>query len=165
MASRIDATDALEAVDGWSGDRYVGFTRDDTDCVRVAVRNDSRHDAGRLADALGAWTDALPGDASEASATGRLVTFTACEPPSATVPSYDMLDDAVTLLFRRDDLELYLMAQGAPALGARCLASRAAAEPVIDAWYQADVDDQDATDAADARLAELAPDCDLGVTR
>jgi len=131
LASRIDPEVALRAAEGWGGDRYVGFTRRDTnsgECVRVALVGDTERDTGEMADALAQWTAAVPAGAASSLPVGDRVELTACD-SGATSASEDTLDAAVTLLVDRNDVALELMRSQAPPRIARCASDQLAADP------------------------------------
>jgi hypothetical protein len=132
LASRIDPETALRASEGWGGDRYVGFTRrdsDDHECVRVAFTGDTAADTREIADALTQWTATLPARAASSRRTGDRVELTACDTGTTPAPSQETLDAAVTLLVDRNDIAYQLVDAQFPLSLARCAVDILAAEP------------------------------------
>ena len=60
LSSQHDALVALEAADGWGGDAYVTFERDDRVCMRVSVASVDDRAARELERLLQEWGDASP---------------------------------------------------------------------------------------------------------
>lgn len=80
LASRMDAKVALEATDGWGGDAYVAYRKDDRVCIDIAYEGDTDEDTTEMAEALLTWVSKSPkGTASAANEDGR-VTFSSCDP-------------------------------------------------------------------------------------
>jgi hypothetical protein len=153
LASRLDPETALRAAEGWGGDRYVGFSRRDTDgaeCVRIAFVGDTAVDTDEIADALAQWTAAVPAGAASSVRAGDRVELTACD-SGATSPSADTLDAAVTLLVDRNDLALELLRVQAPPRVARCAGDRLAADPDMVAL----LDEAEFTPSQEDRFTEL----------
>ena len=60
LEGQLDPHDALDAVDAWDGDAYVGFTATGTRCVRVAIATRRCARCGRLDQLLTEWSAAAP---------------------------------------------------------------------------------------------------------
>ena len=154
LASRLDPQLALQASQGWGGDRYVGFMRDDTageECVRIAFTGDTATDTAEIGGALEQWTAALPAGAATTARSGDRVGLTACDTGGTTAPTESTLDDAVTLLLGRNDIALELLhAQASPRI-ARCAADHLAADPTFVALFQA----EEFTAGQDAQFSDL----------
>lgn len=89
LASRMDAKVALEAVDGWGGDAYVAYRKDDRVCVDVAYEGDTQEDVDELAAALVEWVGKSPeGTASASNEDGR-ISFSSCDPGKDAKPASD----------------------------------------------------------------------------
>lgn len=94
LATRLDARTALEAVTGWGGDRYVGYTKDGKNCMRVNVTGDTRTDTDELEAALTAWQAQMPSGAADVSRKRDVVTLDACAADGVTEPSVATFDTA-----------------------------------------------------------------------
>ena len=80
LAERIDPRVALQAVDGWRGDAYVSYERDDQLCVAVRFVTDTGADFEQLSSALTLWDEAMPADAVSVDRSDDEVGFEACDP-------------------------------------------------------------------------------------
>jgi hypothetical protein len=80
LAARMDAKVALEATDGWGGDRYVVYRKDDRVCVDLAAQGDTVEDTTELAEALVSWVATSPKDTASAANEDGTVTLTSCDP-------------------------------------------------------------------------------------
>lgn len=77
LAERIEYPTAWAAVQGWSGDSSVAFTRAGVTCVRASVAFDEPAQAQRFEDAFGQWSQGFPATHSRA---GRTVHLESCDP-------------------------------------------------------------------------------------
>ncbi len=150
LASRIDRSAALAAATGWGGDRYRAFTRDGTECVRIAVRGDTTADTREFADALDQWAATLPAGGATVDRGDLVVTATACDVGGVTGPDAQKVDDAGSLLYDRNDITTFLVDDGAPREIARCAAAGIALDPELDALLYAD----DVTDEQEALVRD-----------
>lgn len=123
LAERVDPLDALVAVDGWAGDAFVAFERDDATCVRATIAAEDDLSADTLGAALEQWRDAMPAAAGvEVERTGTLSTFEACDPG----PDADVLDgdgrssDAIAIPSVRIDLAIEVLRDDGTVAQARC---------------------------------------------
>ena len=159
LAARIEVGQALAASTGWGGDHYRAFTRDGTECVRLAVRGDTTVDTAELGDALDQWAAALPEGGATVERGGLVVTATACDVGGATAPDTLRIDDATSLLYGRNDLTRLLVEEGAPREVARCAAAGMARDPELLEWAYAEelTDEQEAV--VQARVAGFVEQC------
>lgn len=123
LAQRMPMRDALDAADGWNGDRYVAFDRDGTTCTRVDIAGESAADTTRLLQALQRWSRAVPGTPASAKKAGKLVRFESCDPGRRTSTGKDNSTEALTLVAIRGQLGAAFLKSGAPVKVAHCLAS------------------------------------------
>jgi hypothetical protein len=160
LSSRIDRLDALDAVTGWGGDRYRGFTRDGVDCVRAAITGDTPTDTTELADALDAWAAALPAGMATVERGDDPVTFTACASPDVTAPDAARLDEALYFVL---DTRLYNASQaiagGFPPDLATCIGQQSVSAPEFAAFeqrfYDEGINETDLPPAESQRYEEL----------
>ena len=82
LASRIDAGEALAAVDGWGGDAMVLSESDGEVCMQVAVQGTTAETTLALGAALTRWSESMPGDGDrvEVGDGAAPVELTACDP-------------------------------------------------------------------------------------
>jgi hypothetical protein len=141
LASRLDPTVALTAVQGWGGDQYVAFTKRDAggaECVRVAFTGDTATDTTEIADVLAQWTATLPSGAASTSRSAARVNLTACDVGGVTAPSEATLDAAVAVLVDRNDAARGLLSAGAPPELARCAADSLVGDAAVRALLEQD---------------------------
>ena len=128
LGERLPAKQAFVAADGWGGDAYVAFTRDEVSCIRVNYRAESDKDLGEMETALGDWVEAGPaGSAGSASvsADGSMLVFESCDPgPDAPPTATGGSKDAVSLALTRTYLSATLVGSGFDSSQARCSADR-----------------------------------------
>jgi len=122
LAERLPTERALDAVDGWGGDSYVGFTRDDVSCIRVNYRGDTPQDTAEMSSALRAWVAALPHGPASAHVTGKTVAFESCDPGTKTSVGRDASIAALRLVVARAAVAAEFISEG-PAF-ARCVSDR-----------------------------------------
>lgn len=124
LAERLPLEDALAAADGWGGDAYVSFERDDDPCVRVAYAGQTPRDTTRMFSALQRWVAAAPGAPAKVRRDGGVLRFESCDPGKAAIVGNDASEDAVHLLAFRAGLGIGMLDNGASYGAARCLAER-----------------------------------------
>lgn len=124
LSARIDPKEALRAVDGWGGDRYVAFKRDKTTCVRVAFRGDTTRDTEEMATALDHWVAAMPKGVASVQRGGRLVTLASCDPGASVKIDTGAVKTAVALPLGRVTLVDEFVKEGAPLDAATCVANK-----------------------------------------
>ncbi len=128
LSERIDAGEAERAVAGWGGDSYVEFERDGTVCVTTAIKGDTDADTDRLAQALRAWSNAMPAGASTVATSGGVVTFSSCDPGAEAVTNVTGAStDALTMMALRNTFEAQLAGSGVGRDPARCVATKVVA--------------------------------------
>jgi hypothetical protein len=125
LATRLDAREALRAVDGWAGDSYVAYSVGaaprDRVCVRAQFATDTDSDRQELQGALTRWGGTV-------AKQGNLVTFEACEParaagePAAEVP--EMSPAVLALPVARAEVTREGEKAGMPRRTAKCFAGR-----------------------------------------
>jgi hypothetical protein len=125
FAERIGPKDALAAADGWGGDAYSAFVRDDKVCVRALWHPDTPTDREEFIGAFTAWASAMPAG----SVTYNLaddINMQACDPgPTATIPPPVEPDvDPLVLPASRSFIALAVVREGGKAEMARCVADR-----------------------------------------
>jgi hypothetical protein len=163
LSARIaDHRALLDAVTGWHGDRLIGFTRDERDCVRVAIATDTAADARELRDALDTWVALGPaGAATVERPSKRLVQLSACSVDPVAPPSADTMNGALDVLSER--LYFYGVAEdfGLGSWVRRCVGDHLATDPEMvelsyrEKWTEAD-EDRYAT-----RFADYASRCGI----
>jgi hypothetical protein len=86
LASRIDPKQALHAVDGWAGDRYVSYQGSSGSCVEARFRGKTAAATDQMRGALDDWLAfSRPGEADVSDVDERTLQFTSCDPgPDAT---------------------------------------------------------------------------------
>ncbi len=125
LEGQLDPHDALDAVDAWDGDAYVGFTRDGRACVRVAIATVDAPGAGRLDQLLTEWSAAVPAADATVSRDDTTVTFESCDPGAdATSVKQGLSDTALALPVIRTEIALDVIHDGADPGVARCLSGR-----------------------------------------
>ena len=155
LQERIGAKAALAAVDGWGGDRYVAFEREQRVCIRVDLRGDTPAAQGLLVAALGAWRDAMPAGSVTltgpvASTAGDHVRLEACDPGAAATlspppdgPTYDRLllpgvRSGFALDVARDELpKTFVRCVSQAFVDGLSMKDLAAAEPDVDVLHAA----------------------------
>lgn len=120
LAERLPLADALDAADGWGGDAYVAFERDDVSCVRVSYQGDTSKDVDQLHKALSRWIRALPGSPATVTRSEEQLTFESCDPGSGTDVGSESSGDALQLAVLRTQVALSLVNEGASGGVARC---------------------------------------------
>ena len=124
LAERLPVVDALDAVDGWGGDSYVAFERDEVSCVRVNYRGDSKQELAEMSSALRTWVDAGPEGFASARLDGSQLMFESCDPGKVSGAGNDASQDAIQLALTRTYAALNIIKGGAPEKLGRCIADR-----------------------------------------
>ena len=139
LSSQHDALVALEAADGWAGDAYVTFERDDRVCMRVSVASADDGAARELEQLLQEWGDASPAASVEVTRDGETVTFVSCDPGSENeAPELDFVGEIMAVPQARAEIGVEFMTQGAPPEIARCISGKIVGEYSIEDLYSAD---------------------------
>lgn len=140
LSDRIDASSAMDAVDGWRGDAFravetrSGSTTSGSTtvvCVAATFAMASRNDATQLNDAFSQWAAAMPDPGAIThrvigtnNVAGDRVSLKTCDPgptDTARVP-IGKSADALALPSNRLDLAELLVSQGSPRTKALCAA-------------------------------------------
>ena len=80
LASRLDPLVALKAADGWGGDQYVVYRKDDKVCLNATIQGDTEADTTELAAALGSWAQKSAEGTAEVTNEDGAVQFRSCDP-------------------------------------------------------------------------------------
>lgn len=157
LAERMPLRDALAAVQGWDGDAYVAYERDDVTCARMAVRNDSAAGARRMHRALRRWVAASPASNASVTIDGERLEFESCDPGTEAEPGNDASQEALDLVTVRNSVALQFLNASAPPRLARCVADQIvvaySAEQLVDPAFGA------ADAAVSSRIAQIVVDC------
>ena len=125
LGERLEPQRAFTAADGWGGDAYVAFERNDVTCIRVNYEADSEDDLEEMRTALTDWIAAGPRGAAEVRAEGSMLVFESCDPgPDAPAVATGGSKDAVSLALTRTYLSATLVDTGFDSTQARCAADR-----------------------------------------
>ena len=162
LEGQLDPHDALDAVDAWDGDAYVGFTRDGRACVRVAIATVDAPGAGRLDQLLTEWSAAVPAADATVTRDDTTVTFESCDPGAdATSVKQGLSDTALALPVIRTEIALDVIHDGADPGVARCLSGRIVQEYSVDDLIAADPA-QFQTDEFFQQVSGFAQECGGG---
>ena len=109
LAERIDAFQALDAVDGWGGDTAVTYKLDGRTCLRARLVGDTPADTDELRQALDSWVAAGPAGVASVAAEGDQIALEACspDPGAGTAPGSTRSLDALGAVAARS----FVMAQ------------------------------------------------------
>jgi hypothetical protein len=164
LTERIDAHDALVAIDGWAGDEYVSLLRDGQDCVRAVFVGDSPSATRRIVDALQSWADAGPNGAARAREVRNEAVLDACDPGAGADITTGASSDALSLPASRSQMLRLFLEEDAPLDAAWCAADDVVAESSVDelndpdgTFFSSGIFDRRLTHAID-RCVERAPD-------
>jgi hypothetical protein len=80
LAERIDAFQALDAVDGWGGDSALTYKLDGHTCLRARMVGDTPAETTELHQALDAWVAAEPAGGSSVAREGEQIALESCSP-------------------------------------------------------------------------------------
>jgi hypothetical protein len=80
LAERIDAFQALDAVDGWGGDAAVTYKLDGRTCLQAGLVGDTPTDTDELRQALDAWVAAGPAGVASVTMDGDQIVLASCSP-------------------------------------------------------------------------------------
>lgn len=160
LASRIDARQALAAVDGWAGDSYVDFEQDGRVCVRARFVGVDGPATDRMADALQRWAVQMSVSEPKVDRSGdRQVDLAACDPGAgnARAGGHDLMRALAWPLFRVQFTEQVL-----PNVNSGLDAVWCAADNLVDRLTEAELlgDGSPASVAVKTRAALAA--CELG---
>ncbi|MDQ4133795.1 MAG: hypothetical protein M3179_11460 [Actinomycetota bacterium] len=158
LGARIDPHAALRAVDGWGGDAYVAFERDDTTCVRIAYVGETPRDTDEMAAALDQWVAAMPPGAASVQRTPAALRLDACDPGPDVSTEFDP-DEAEILLLpaARSEFTWELLDGGFNEAQARCVGQAVADSLSIDEVRQIATGEENAD--LERRVGALVDDC------
>ncbi|NYG60046.1 hypothetical protein BJ980_002969 [Nocardioides daedukensis] len=128
LAEHLPLTDALEAADGWGGDHYVAFEKDDKTCITSDFIGDSDKDTAEIDSALTSWSKALPDGAAQVTRNGKTVRLESCDSGDDSRLGSDSSQEALQLVTVRSSLGAQLLQSGAPAAMAQCYSAALATE-------------------------------------
>jgi hypothetical protein len=166
LAARIDAADALLAVDGWDGDAYVAFEEDGDTCVRFSVAGTDRDAIGKIHDALTGWAASLTGKAPEVTRAAGLVTVVTCDPGTAARrgPEAGRVEDSLSVAVTRTQVIAAFLDEGFTRDEAACIG-----EGVVTSFSATQLADDDGTlvtsSAFDATMEEVVGRCGAGAAQ
>lgn len=123
LAERIDPLQALVAADGWGGDRYVAYERDERSCMRIDYRGDSPGDVDEMRTAWQDWIALGPPGTSSVRDLRRGVRIESCDPGRAAVDSTGGSETVLTLAVIRTLLAVDALEKGTTQRQARCFAA------------------------------------------
>lgn len=124
LATRMDARQALAAVDGWGGDHYVTYRKGADVCVQAHIRNDTADDTKQMFDALTSWAAQSPADKASARRKGDLIEFRTCDPgKDAKAVGDPAKPDLLALPAARTELYRAIKGSGAKQDQAKCFAN------------------------------------------
>ena len=156
LAERLPLAEALAAADGWGGDAYVAYDRDDEACARMTFQGRTTRDSARMGTALVRWVRAGPSGSASVSRSGETVTVQSCDPGADAAGGRDVSERALALVATRTAYAVTILEAGAAPGVAQCLAAG-----VVDAYPLSRLQDprlgSDPVDAA--RIQRLAAGC------
>ena len=134
LANGLPASEALAAADRWRGDRTVTSREGGRVCVRVDVVGETPDQTALIGIAVAKWAATrAPTDVALDTSGGRVV-LRACDPgKSATAPTGDTLQHALTIAASRDELVAAWVGEAPSPEAAKCLADGLVADPIVDA--------------------------------
>jgi hypothetical protein len=127
LASRLPVATAIRAADAWGNGRELLVERGHTVCADLAFTGRDRDGSRRIADALRAWSAAMPAGTVEVRRQGLEVR--ACDPGASAAAPPNSADDALGFAADRAYLESSMVEGGVPTDLARCMADAAVVRP------------------------------------
>lgn len=124
LASRIPATQAMAAADGWGGDAYVAYRRGTTTCMRIAVGGRTAVDTSRIHAALTQWASAAPSGTATVSTVGGRPQVSSCDPGTEVRSGSGNAMAALNLVATRNGLQNGVMHSGTTQQLAHCLSDQ-----------------------------------------
>jgi len=150
LASRADPSAALAAVDAIEADGYLSYRLDGRVCVAGQARSSA---PGDLVELLTAWAEEVPAHDATATATGRLVTFTTCDPGEEAVEP-DVSIDVLVLPATRGQAYVDVLDSGGDRRFATCYA-----EGVVEQLTVEDLTAESMTAAVEEKLDAVVRRC------
>ncbi|KAA0235582.1 MAG: hypothetical protein JJLCMIEE_00492 [Acidimicrobiales bacterium] len=113
LSERIDAHEALDAVEGWAGDAYVAYRSGGEVCVSSRYLAETDEDASEMERALGSWLATMPGEVASVERDGNEIALDACDPgPDAEIGVTGNSGDALILPYARSIWAASYLGQG-----------------------------------------------------
>jgi hypothetical protein len=123
LSSRLEPADAMAAVDGLGGDRFVSYRDGERVCVKVTVTGDDDAATARLEGALERWVAlSAPNTASVVRGDDADLQFQACDPGTSEQATDDLALEVLAMPATRTAVYLEARDSGAPADRAWCVA-------------------------------------------
>ncbi len=119
LASFIDEKVALNATDGWGGDAFIGYRKNNRGCVRAHFVGDTPQDNHEMGAALEQWRRAFQSDAVSIAVTDKRVELDSCETDNAPAPRAGS-DESLVLPIVRYQIAREVLAGGGTQRLARC---------------------------------------------
>ncbi|HVV38528.1 MAG TPA: hypothetical protein VHC63_18105 [Acidimicrobiales bacterium] len=121
LSSFVDQPTALAAVDGWGGDSYVGYRKNNRPCIRIAFQGDTPNDNAEMTNALNQWKAAFTENTVQVVAMANGVQLDACEPNVVPTPRADAANSMELPATRLELLDVFVQSN-VPAKTADCMA-------------------------------------------
>ncbi|MCB1038063.1 MAG: hypothetical protein KDA94_00810 [Acidimicrobiales bacterium] len=97
LAARMDPKVALDATDGWGGDAYAVYRKDDAVCVSISYRGDTEEDVAEMSAALKTWVAASPKGSASATEEDGTIAFESCDPGEDAASAGDVSPDLLAI--------------------------------------------------------------------
>jgi hypothetical protein len=124
LAERLDASSALQAVDGWGGDAYVIYRSQDRFCMRAAFQGDDLEETSQMERALTAWVATMPKASAALTRDGEILTLRSCDPgPDTSSGRKDIAEKALLIPLVRTSFAIGIEQSGLERPVARCAAA------------------------------------------
>lgn len=139
LSERIDAHEALDAVEGWAADAYVAYRSGSEVCVRAAYLAETDDDASEMESALGSWLATMPEEAASLDRDEDKIVLDACDPgPDAETGVTGDSGDAVILPYARNIWAASYLAQGIDEETSFCAADQVAEQVTVEELVEGD---------------------------
>jgi hypothetical protein len=123
LASRMEPSVAMKAVDGMGGDHYAFYRQQSRVCVRIYAVGDDATQVRELDAALKTWVAKSPAGTASVSLDGDTVHFQSCDPGGDAPAVGKVTPELLGLPVGRAELYLQLVQQGASEEQASCYAN------------------------------------------
>lgn len=130
LAARLAPATALEAVDGWNGDRAVSYEDGGVPCVAARFVGRSAADTDRMVAALEAWAEPGPVDAARVERQDGDAVLRACARGEVVGPERSLVD-ALTVASTRSTIFAELIPAAPDEGAAWCLANAVVFDPEL----------------------------------
>ncbi len=127
LASRLPAATAIQAADAWGNGRELVSEQEGHICTDLAFTGRDRAGSRRIADALRAWSAAMP--AGAVRLTRRGLALHVCDPGKTGAAPPNTADDALEYAATRAFLESDMVRGGVPVGIARCMGDHMVVRP------------------------------------